>query len=181
MALYSPTTSPSAQGDSPLSFMIFSFAKFQDLFVLIKPSISKPFNSHRYFFLVTLFFFHSILEFFPSLAGTLPSSSIWNLFTILPNSLLPIGSSMQQFISIFCTTNSSYEIMSSQMAPSPFFRTIIWQEFFVLCIFLASSCICFLLRISCMDTCPLPRTTLFDASFLYSSCQQNSTFLSTLA
>ena len=41
---------------------------------------------------------------------------------------------------------------------------------------LASSCICFLFRISYVDTYPLPRTTLFGASFSHSSCQQDFHF-----
>ena len=39
-----------------------------------------------------------------------------------------------------------------------------WTRILVHHICLASSCICVLFRITCIDTCPLPRTTVFDAS-----------------
>ena len=104
-------------------------------------------------------------------------------------SLVPMGSGMQQFISfgpILCLAypehflhhlrtslpvHSSYQDMTSQLSSFPLLHAF-WQRILVVNIFLASSCICFLFHISHFDTCPLPHTNLFDASFPHSSCQR---------
>ena len=97
----------------------------------IKHSISKPFNSRRYFFPVSL------------------DSRVLSLFG-WDSPFLEYLESFSQFCQILCcpsgpacnnlsafsathedfslSVHSSYEIMSSQMAPSPFFRTF-WHEF----------------------------------------------------
>ena len=116
----------------------------------------------------------------------------------LPKSLVSICSGLQQFISfgpILCLAypehfstcqnfslpvRSSDQVMTSHMMTSSFSPS--FRKKTKIChICLAFSCICFLFRISYIDTCSLPRTTLFDASFSPFSCRQNSTFLSALA
>ena len=148
--------------------------------------------------LVILFFCPSILQYFTSFAGTLPSSRVCILLIILPCSLVPICSGLQQITSfgpILCLAYPEHSLRHIRASPClSILRTKSWPpkcrllhfpnfltRILVLYISLASSCICFLFHISCVDTYLLPHTTLFGASCSRSSCQRKSTFLSAWA
>ena len=74
-----------------------------------------------------------------------------------------------------CLSILSDQVMASQMSSSPFCQAFL-SRILVLCVFLTSSCICFLFHISCIDTCLFPHTTLFDASDSRSSFSRKRLF-----
>ena len=182
------------------SFLHFSpFANFHKPYCAIKPSISKLFDSLLYPFLVILFFSPSIILLFASLAGTLPSSRVWVLFHhfakffgvpfvpihsispawshSLPRISRTLSAPCQNFSLPVHSSDKGHDLTNDDFTIFLIFSTRILVQH----ICLACSCICFLFRISHIDTYPLPRTTLFDASFPHSSHPRKSTFLSALA
>ena len=128
-----------------------------------------------------------VLQFLASFAGTLPSSRTRILLNILPYPWVPIGSGLQRLISsgpILCLaypghflhhirTSPCLSILLTRSCPPkcrlPYFPNFLTR-------ILACSNICFLFHISYDDTCLLPHTTLFDASFPRSSYPQNPLF-----
>ena len=75
-----------------------SLARFHGPLCAIIPSNSNSFDSLLYSFLAILLFFPSILQFFCLFGRTLLSSRIRIRFNILPCSLVPTCTGLQQFI-----------------------------------------------------------------------------------
>ena len=112
---------------------------------------------------------------------------------MLPYSLVPMCSGLQQFTSfgpILCLAYPEHFLHHIRTSPclSTLLPNVVFSIFpnfltkiLVLYISPASSCINFLFRISRTDTCLLPHTTLFDASYSRSSFPRKPTFLSTWA